>query len=62
MGKPSAGFKAGKHPEYCVYCGGKWKAGKHTKDCPLGDALQDLQARKLYCPLCGEEVVGDHVC
>lgn len=62
MAQPSTGFKAGKHPEYCVYCGGKWKANKHTADCPLSEQLQSLQARPVYCPLCGEVVNGDHVC
>ena len=62
MAKPSAGFKAGKHPEYCVYCGGKAKKQGHTKECPLSEVLQDLAAMKVYCPLCGEQVAGDHVC
>ena len=44
----------------CVFCGGKLP--KHKKACPLPGDLQKALRKKVFCPLCGEEVSGDHVC
>jgi predicted amidophosphoribosyltransferase len=60
MAKPGVGFKKGTHPEYCIHCGGKLHI--HKKKCPLTKELQESLAQKVYCPLCGKAVNGDHVC
>jgi len=60
MAKPSVGFKAGQHPEFCVFCGGKLP--RHKKACPLPGDLQKVLGKKVFCPLCGKVVSGDHVC
>ena len=60
MGKPRPGFKKGELIEYCIFCGKLLPS--HKKSCPLSEELQDLMAKTVYCPLCGDQVVGEHVC